>query len=121
MTVRYETDGPIAIVTIDRLDVANAVDAETAMRLVDAFERFDADPDLSVAILTGTGGKFSAGGDLKAMMEGRGITVRPHRPGPLGPTRVMLSKPVIAAGGGDAGARGVEVGALGGPRAAGPA
>ena len=94
MTVRYETDGPIVIVTIDRLDVANAVDAETAERMVEAFEKFDADPDLSVAILTGAGGKFSAGGDLKAMMEGRGITVRPDGPGPLGPTRMMLSKPV---------------------------
>src|SRR6058998_3373000 len=73
MTVRYETDGPIAIVTIDRLDVANAVDAETAERMVEAFEKFDADPDLSVAILTGAGGKFSAGGDLKAMMEGHAV------------------------------------------------
>src|SRR6266568_1318974 len=109
MTVRYETDGPIAIVTIDQLDVANAVDAETAERLVEAFEKFDADPDLSVAILTGAGGKFSAGGDLKAMMEGRGITVRPDGPGPLGPTRMMLSKPVIAAVEGHAVAGGLEL------------
>ncbi len=109
MTVRYETDGPIAIVTIDRLDVANAVDAETAERMVEAFEKFDADPDLSVAILTGAGGKFSAGGDLKAMMEGRGITVRPDGPGPLGPTRMMLSKPVIAAVEGHAVAGGLEL------------
>src|SRR5438874_12868540 len=95
MTVRYETDGPIAIVTIDRLDVANAVDAETAARLVEAFEMFDGDPDLSVAILTGAGGQFSAGGDLKAMMEGRGITVRPGGPGSRGPTRLTRSEPVI--------------------------
>src|SRR5205809_1255546 len=109
MTVRYETDGPIAIVTIDRLDVANAVDAETAERLIEAFEKFDANPDLSVAILTGAGGKFSAGGDLRAMMEGRGITVRPDGPGPLGPTRTMLSKPVIAAVEGHAVAGGLEL------------
>src|SRR5205809_1287890 len=109
MTVRYETDGPIAIVTIDRLDVANAVDAETAERLVEVFEKFDANPDLSVAILTGAGGKFSAGGDLRAMMEGRGITVRPDGPGPLGPTRMMLSKPVIAAVEGHAVAGGLEL------------
>ncbi len=109
MTVRYEVDGAVATVTIDRLDVANAVDKETADGLVEAFERFDADPDLSVAILTGVGGKFCAGGDLKAMMEGRGITVTLDGPGPLGPTRMMLSKPVIAAVEGNAVAGGLEL------------
>src|SRR5574341_1598534 len=97
MTVRYEVEGPVVVVTIDRLEVANAVDRETAASLVEAFERFDSDEALSVAILTGSGGKFSAGGDLRAMMNGTGITVTPEGPGPLGPTRMMLSKPVIAA------------------------
>jgi enoyl-CoA hydratase/carnithine racemase len=109
MAVLYEAEGPIAVVTIDRLEVANAVDAETANLLVEAFEEFDANPDMSVAILTGAGGKFSAGGDLKAMMEGRGITVRPDGAGPLGPTRMMLTKPVIAAVEGHAVAGGLEL------------
>jgi enoyl-CoA hydratase len=109
MAVHYETDGPVATVTIDRLDVANAVDRETARLLVDAFERFDSDPDLSVAVLTGAGGKFSAGGDLKAMMDGTGIVVTREGPGPLGPTRMMLSKPVIAAVEGHAVAGGLEL------------
>jgi len=109
MTVRYETDGPVVVVTIDRLEVANAVDRETAARLVEAFERFDNDGDRSVAILTGAGGKFSAGGDLRAMMNGTGITVTPEGAGPLGPTRMMLSKPVIAAVEGHAVAGGLEL------------
>jgi len=109
MKVRCETDGPIVIVTIDRPEVANAVDRETSERLVEAFERFDADSDLSVAILTGAGGKFCAGGDLKAMVQGGGITVTEQGPGPLGPTRMMLSKPVIAAVEGHAVAGGLEL------------
>jgi 1,4-dihydroxy-2-naphthoyl-CoA synthase len=98
MTVHFETEGPIAVVTIDRPAVANAVDRETANALVAAFERFDADPALHVAILTGAGGKFCAGGDLKAIATGQGsIGVSTDGAGPLGPTRMMLSKPVIAA------------------------
>jgi len=109
MTVDFEADGPIAIVTIDRPEVANAVDGQTAKDLVEAFQRFDDDPELAVAILTGEGKNFSAGGDLKAMMDGSGITVTVDGPGPLGPTRMMLSKPVIAAVEGNAVAGGLEL------------
>jgi len=109
MTVKYETDGAVATVTIDRPDVANAIDAETAGRLVEAFERFEADSYLAVAILTGAGGKFCAGGDLKAMIQGGGITVSADGAGPLGPTRMLLSKPVIAAVEGHAVAGGLEL------------
>ncbi len=111
MTVRYQIDGPVAIITIDRPEVANAIDQPTADRLVELFEKFDKDAELSVAVLTGAGGKFCAGGDLKAMM-GRGgtsITVTPEGAGPLGPTRMMLSKPVIAAVEGHAVAGGLEL------------
>jgi len=109
MTVHYDVDGAVAIVTIDRPEVANAVDRETAERLVEAFHRFDDDPALSVAILTGAGGKFCAGGDLKAMLDGSGIVVTPDGPGPLGPSRMRLSKPVIAAVEGHAVAGGLEL------------
>jgi enoyl-CoA hydratase len=109
MAVHFETDGPVATVTIDRPEVANAVDGETARLLVEAFERFDADEALSVAILTGAHGKFCAGGDLKAMLDGGSIAVTPEGNGPLGPTRMLLSKPVIAAVEGHAVAGGLEL------------
>ena len=85
MTIHYETEGNIATVTIDRQEVANAVDRETAARLVDAFERFEADESANVAILTGAGKSFCAGGDLKAILEGKGVVVELEGPGPLGP------------------------------------
>jgi enoyl-CoA hydratase len=109
MAVHYEQRDDVVIVTIDRQEVANAVDGETAAALVDAFERFDADPGASIAILTGAGRNFSAGGDLRAMLEGRGITVSVDGPGPLGPTRMALSKPVVAAVEGHAVAGGLEL------------
>jgi enoyl-CoA hydratase len=109
MAVQYKTDGAVATVTIDRPEVANAVNGETATRLVEAFERFDADDGLSVAILTGANGKFCAGGDLKAMQDGGSIAVTPDGHGPLGPSRMMLSKPVIAAVEGSAVAGGLEL------------
>src|SRR5262245_13492997 len=100
MAVHYETDGAIAIVTIDRPEVGNAIDHPTATALADAFRRFDADPSLAVALLTGAGGKFCCGADLKAMRSGdpeRVTRVLPDGDGPVGPTRMLLGKPVIAA------------------------
>lgn len=109
MTVRYETRGPIAIVTIDRPEVRNAVDRPTAEALAAAFRRFEADEALSVAVLTGAGGTFCAGADLKAVAEGRGNRTEPDGDGPMGPTRMFLEKPVIAAVEGYAVAGGLEL------------
>lgn len=109
--VLVERDGPVTIVTIDRPQVRNAVDGPTAAMLVDAFRAFDADEDASVAVLTGTGGTFCAGADLKGIGEGRGNRVSTDMAddGPMGPTRMLLSKPVIAAVEGYAVAGGLEL------------
>jgi enoyl-CoA hydratase len=109
VTVRYETDGPVAVVTIDRPEVRNAVDGPTAAALATAFRRFEADGDLAVAVLTGAGGTFCAGADLKAISEGRGNRVTTDGDGPMGPTRMALSKPVLAAVEGHAVAGGLEL------------
>jgi enoyl-CoA hydratase len=108
-TVRTETDGPVAVVTIDRPEVRNAVDGPTAAALADAFRRFEADDDLAVAVLTGAGGFFCAGADLKGVSEGRGNRVALDGDGPMGPSRMLLSKPTIAAVEGHAVAGGLEL------------
>jgi enoyl-CoA hydratase len=107
--VRYETDGPVAVVTIDRPERRNAVDGPTAALLADAFRQFEGNDDLSVAILTGAGDTFCAGADLKAISEGNGNRVTDGGDGPMGPTRMVLSKPVIAAVEGHAVAGGLEL------------
>ena len=109
MTVHFEAHDDVATVTIDRQDVANSVDGPAAVALVEAFARFDADPALSVAILTGAGKNFCTGGDLKAMLGGSGIAVNVEGDGPLGPSRMQLTKPVIAAVEGHAVAGGLEL------------
>ncbi|HYE46370.1 MAG TPA: crotonase/enoyl-CoA hydratase family protein [Caulobacter sp.] len=109
MSVTYELDGEIAVVTLYRPEARNAVDGPTAQALYDAFKRFDADEAAKVAVLTGGGGCFCAGADLKGIA-GRGNPV--HREGdlgPMGPTRLALSKPVIAAVEGFAVAGGLEL------------
>ncbi len=108
-TVRYETDGPVAIVTIDRPAVRNCVDGPTAAALAAAFRRFDADDALAAAVLTGAGGYFCAGADLKGVSEARGNRVAEDGDGPMGPSRMLLGKPVIAAVEGHAVAGGLEL------------
>jgi enoyl-CoA hydratase len=110
--VRVDSDGPVTIVTIDRPHVANAIDRPTAEALAEAFRLFDADPTASTAVLTGAGPTFCAGADLKALGEPgleRASRVQPDGDGPLGPTRLLLSKPVIAAVEGHAVAGGLEL------------
>ncbi len=109
MTVLYETDGDVAIVTINRPEVRNAVDGPTAALLAEAFRRFDADDSLAVAVLTGAQGAFCAGADLKAVAGGRGNRTRAEGEGPMGPSRMLLGKPVIAAVEGHAVAGGLEL------------
>jgi enoyl-CoA hydratase len=108
-SVQVVRDGAVTVVTIDRPGRRNAVDPATAEALLGAFTAFDADDSSSVAVLTGSGGVFCAGADLKALAAGARHRVAPDGPGPMGPTRLELSKPVIAAVEGYAVAGGLEL------------
>ncbi len=108
-TVQVARDGPVTIVTIDRPAVRNAVDGPTASALADAFRAFEADDLARVAVLCGAGGTFCAGADLSAFGTERQNRVEPHGDGPMGPTRLQLTKPVIAAVEGYAVAGGLEL------------
>jgi enoyl-CoA hydratase len=108
-TVQSRRDGAVAIVTIDRPQLRNAVDRPTADALAEAFRAFETDDSLAVAVLTGAGGAFCAGADLKALAHGRGNRVHYDGDGPMGPTRMLLSKPVLAAVEGFAVAGGLEL------------
>jgi enoyl-CoA hydratase len=108
--IRTEHEGSVFIVTIDRPAMRNAIDAPTSTALAQAFRAFDADAGLAVAVLTGAGGTFCSGFDLTALFdEKRNLHVTEDGDGPLGVTRMLLSKPVIAAVEGYAVAGGFEV------------
>jgi enoyl-CoA hydratase len=108
--VLIERDGPVTTVVINRPEVRNAVDNETADGLADAFRKFEADPEQKVAVLWGAGGGFCAGADLKAIASGeRRKRYSLTGDGPMGPSRLNLSKPVIAAVAGHAVAGGLEL------------
>jgi enoyl-CoA hydratase len=107
--VRVDIDGPVTVVTIDRPEQRNAVDRDTAQALADAFRAFDADPDARVGVLHGDHGAFCAGADLKAVAGGKPNRVDKDGDGPLGPTRMLLGKPVVASIAGHAVAGGLEL------------
>src|SRR5207248_3958427 len=109
MSVRVEKQGAITTVVLSRPQARNAVDPATAKALADAFRAFDADSEASVAVLFGEGGTFCAGADLKAFAEGAYDRVPAEGDGPMGPSRLLLDKPVIAAVEGYAVAGGLEL------------
>jgi enoyl-CoA hydratase len=109
MTLRTEKNGSIWTLILSRPEVRNAVDGPTALALADAVRAFEGDEDARVAVLWGEGGTFCAGADLKAIGDGRGNRIDAAGDAPMGPSRMALSKPVIAAIAGHAVAGGLEL------------
>lgn len=109
MAIRLEKEGPVSTIVLERSDVRNAVDATMANALAQAFREVEADPATRAAVLWGEGGHFCAGADLSAIAAGRGNRVASDGDGPMGPTRMFLEKPVIAAVSGYAVAGGMEL------------
>lgn len=108
-SVIVDRDGEVLIVSINRPKVRNAVDVATAEALFHAFKVYDRDATASVAVPTGVGGTFCAGADLKAVAAGERRDFAEDAPAPLGPTRLLLGKPVLAAVEGHAVAGGLEL------------
>jgi enoyl-CoA hydratase len=111
MSVLVSREGTVTLIGIDRPERRNAVDGQTAAALADAFRAFDADDSSAAAVLYGTGGTFCSGADLKALGTPDGNRAASDGDGPMGPTRLRLSKPVIAAVSGHAVAGGLELAA----------
>lgn len=112
VSVRTTKEGAVWTIAIDRSAVRNAVDAPTAQALADAFRAFEADDAARVAVLAGEGGTFCAGADLQALARGRGNRVEPEGDAPMGPSRMELTKPAIAALDGHAVGGGMELALL---------
>src|SRR5260370_40578638 len=108
-TVLVERDGDVLIVTINRPKTRNAVDNATAQALAAVFQDFEGDAELNVAVLAGAKGTFCAGADLREIAEGRRSPLKPEGLGPMGPTSMLLSKPVVPAVEGHAVAGGLEL------------
>jgi enoyl-CoA hydratase len=112
VSVRVEKDGHVTTIVLSRPEVRNAVDRKTALELADAFRAFEADGEARVAVLFGEGGTFCAGADLQAFARGEGNALSPTGDAPMGPTRMLVDKPVIAAVAGHAVAGGLELALL---------
>ena len=109
MAIRIERSDTVATIVMDRPEARNAVDGPAARALIEAFEAFERDDTLRVAVLWGAGGIFCAGADLKARGTERGLRLAPDGHGPMGPTRMAFTKPTIAAVEGYAVAGGLEL------------